>query len=160
MFQSIGPGEIFFIGFVALIVFGPHRLPDMARRLGGYVKDLRAAALEIKSGLDAEVQQLREPLDEVKKDLTKPVTEIKQTLSETADAIKKSTEATTASVKRSVDEVRAAGNVQWVGAEPKTGVAPDEAWDGMKDSVPESIANAPAENIDAAEQTEQAQDGP
>ena len=155
MFQSIGPGEIFLIGLVALIVFGPHRLPDMARKIGGYAKDLRAAALEIKEGLDAEVQQLREPLDAVKQDLTKPMTEVKQTLSETADVIKKSTEATTALVKKSADEVRAAGNVQWVGVEPKTGVVPDEAWDGMIDSGPESIANAPTDNTDVAEQTEQ-----
>ena len=82
------------------------------------------------------------------KDLTKPITEIKQTLSETADAVKKSIEPTTNAVNKTVDDVRSAGKVQWVGAEPKTGVSPGDAWDGMGDSVPDEVAAAPSEHVE------------
>ena len=132
MFQSVGPGELFTIGIVALIVFGPHRLPDMARRIGGYMRELRAAAADIRQGLDAEVRQLKDPIESVTKDLTKPVTEVKDTLAQTADVVKKSTDSTTEAVNKSLDEARTAGKVEWVGPAPKTGVKPDEAWDGTK----------------------------
>ena len=158
MFQSIGYGELFVIGLVALIVFGPQRLPEMARKVGGYVRQLRSAAAEIKEGLDAEVRQLREPIDAVTKDLTKPITEIKQSLSETADALKKSAEPTTDAVNKTVDEVRSAGKVQWVGAEPKSGVSPGEAWDGMGDSVPDEVAAAPSEYVEEAGEPDDSQD--
>ena len=154
MFQSVGPGELFTIGIIALIVFGPHRLPDMARRLGGYVRELRAAASDIKRGLDAEVQQLKEPLDAVKADLTKPVSEVKETLAQTADAVKQSTESTTDAVNAGLDEVRSAGKVEWVGPQPKVGVSPDEAWEGMNDDVPETIVAPDTESADDAPDTD------
>jgi len=145
MFQSIGPGELITIGLLALIVFGPQRLPELARRLGGYVRELRAAAADIRAGLDEEVRSLKEPLEAVTKDLTKPVTEIKESLSETADAVRESTDDATKALNRTVDEVRGAGNVQWIGPEPKTGVKPGDAWDGITDPVPDEVAEAPVE---------------
>lgn len=145
MFQSLSPSELVVIGLVALIVFGPHRLPDMARKVGGYVRDLRAAAAEIRAGLDAEVQQLKEPIEAVKADLTKPVTEVKESLAQTADVVKQTTKDTTEALSKTTEELKAAGKVQWVGPEPKTGVSPAEAWSGMDDEVPEAVADLPTE---------------
>ncbi len=158
MFSSIGFGEVFTIGVVALIVFGPHRLPDMARKIGGYVRELRSAALDIRKGLDAEVKLLRDPLEAVKEDLTKPVTDVKKSLTEATEAVKKSTKSATDAVDKAVSEVKRSGSVQWIGAEPKTGVSPDEAWDGVSDSVPDSIADAPTEVADSESDTEAQQD--
>ena len=145
MFQSVGPGEVFTIALLALIVFGPHRLPDMARRIGGYVRELRAAAADIRQGLDREVADLKEPFDAVKSDLTKPVSEIKETLSETADVVKESTAPAADALNKVIDDARDAGKVQWVGPEPATGTSPDEAWEGMKDDVPDQVSDAPTE---------------
>ena len=156
MFQSIGPGELITIGLIALIVFGPHRLPEIARRVGGYVRDLRAAAADIRRGLDEEVRQLREPLEGMTKDLTKPVTEIKDTLNETADAVKESTKDATDALNRTVDEVKGAGNVEWIGPQPKTGVSPDDAWKGMDDPVPDgadSESEAPPDEEAAVDES-------
>jgi TatA/E family protein of Tat protein translocase len=53
---SIGPLELIVVGVIALIVFGPNKLPDMARNLGRALHELRRTASdvrsEIASGLD------------------------------------------------------------------------------------------------------------
>ena len=53
---SIGPLELIVVGVIALIVFGPNKLPDMARNFGRALHELRRTAAdvrsEISSGLD------------------------------------------------------------------------------------------------------------
>ena len=70
-------GEIIVIALLALIVLGPRRLPEAARKIGQWTAELRKAAREITAGLEAEVSDLKEvgrelkaPLDEVKKPFT------------------------------------------------------------------------------------------
>ena len=77
-------GEIIVIALLALVVLGPRRLPEMARKVGQWTAELRKAAREITQGLEAEVadirkvgEDLRAPLDEVKK----PLTEIRDEVS-------------------------------------------------------------------------------
>ena len=77
-------GEIIVIVLLALIVLGPARLPDIARKIGSWTAELRTAAREITRGLEAEVADIREvgkelraPMDEVKK----PFTEIRDEVS-------------------------------------------------------------------------------
>jgi sec-independent protein translocase protein TatA len=55
---SIGFGEIVVILLLALIIFGPKRLPEMGKTVGKSLRDFRRATTEIKS-------ELREGLDEV-----------------------------------------------------------------------------------------------
>jgi Tat protein translocase TatB subunit len=53
---SIGPLEILFVGIIALIVFGPQRLPEIARTIGKTLAEFRRQAAEVRaefeSGLD------------------------------------------------------------------------------------------------------------
>jgi sec-independent protein translocase protein TatB len=77
-------GEIIVILLLALVVLGPKRLPDLARKMGRWTTELRAAAREITRGLQAEVddikavgRELKAPMDEVKK----PFTEIRDEMS-------------------------------------------------------------------------------
>jgi Tat protein translocase TatB subunit len=77
-------GEIIVILLLALVVLGPKRLPDLARKMGRWTSELRAAAREITQGLQAEVddikavgRELKAPMDEVKK----PFTEIRDEMS-------------------------------------------------------------------------------
>ena len=67
-------GEIIIIALLALVVLGPRRLPELARKIGKWTAELRQAAREITAGLEAEVgdikdvgRSLKQPLDEVKK---------------------------------------------------------------------------------------------
>ena len=65
-------GEILIILMLALIVLGPKRLPDLARKLGKWTTELRSAAREITRGLEAEVSDLKtvkDELDDLRQDI-------------------------------------------------------------------------------------------
>lgn len=99
-------GEIVIIAILALVVLGPRRLPEIARKAGQWLSELRKAAREITAGLEAEVadlkevgQELKSPLDEVKK----PFTEIR-------------------------DDVKGLGSArEWKGPKPVSGPTPEDA---------------------------------
>jgi len=50
--MSIGTPEILVILLVALLVFGPHRLPDVARQVGGAMRELRKIQDTVRGELD------------------------------------------------------------------------------------------------------------
>ena len=55
MFGSIGGPELVLILLLALLVFGPRRLPDLGKALGRAVAEFRRATAEFKQGLENEV---------------------------------------------------------------------------------------------------------
>ncbi len=50
---SLGPLEILVVAVLALIVFGPERLPDIARKLGRTLNELRRMAGEVQTEFGA-----------------------------------------------------------------------------------------------------------
>jgi Tat protein translocase TatB subunit len=50
--MSLGTPEILVILLVALLVFGPHRLPDVARQVGGAMREMRRIQDTVKGELD------------------------------------------------------------------------------------------------------------
>ena len=63
---GIGPAELVVILIIALLVFGPQRLPEIARDLGKSIGKWRQALSEIQSVAEApmkEVKELKEALD-------------------------------------------------------------------------------------------------
>jgi sec-independent protein translocase protein TatB len=84
---DISPMELLTIALVALIVFGPHRLPEISRKVGKYLGEIRRAASDLTSGLEREVRDLQEPFQDLKEDLTKPITAVKESLDETSKGI-------------------------------------------------------------------------
>jgi sec-independent protein translocase protein TatB len=67
---SVSPAEIVTIAIVALVVFGPQRLPEIARRAGRVLRDLRNAASEFRSSIESEYGETLEPLDRARRELT------------------------------------------------------------------------------------------
>jgi Tat protein translocase TatB subunit len=55
MFGSIGGPEIILIFIVALIVFGPQQLPEIGRKIGGFVREFRRATNEFRSNVEREI---------------------------------------------------------------------------------------------------------
>lgn len=51
---GIGPGEMVVIGILFLVIFGPNKLPTMARDLGKFVTEARRSIDEFKDELTAE----------------------------------------------------------------------------------------------------------
>jgi TatA/E family protein of Tat protein translocase len=59
---SGGFAEIGFILFVAFLLFGPKKLPEIARTLGRGLGELRRASNELKMSLEQEIANLdRQP---------------------------------------------------------------------------------------------------
>jgi len=51
--MNIGPAEILVILFVALIVFGPQRLPEVGRQVGSMMRELRRIQDTVRGELDS-----------------------------------------------------------------------------------------------------------
>lgn len=70
---QIGPMEIMVVAIIALVVFGPEKLPELARTLGRYASELRRVAGEVRSefefGIDDEVED-EKPAPKPRKPLT------------------------------------------------------------------------------------------
>jgi TatA/E family protein of Tat protein translocase len=64
MFGSLGFPELMVIFLVALIVFGPRKLPDIGRTIGKALGEFRRATNDLKSTLEEEVT--REELKQIK----------------------------------------------------------------------------------------------
>ena len=73
MLSDIGFGEILVIAVVGLLVFGPDRLPEMAKQAGGWVRDLRAmvasARSEMTDSFGVDSRYLTDPKGSLTKDL-------------------------------------------------------------------------------------------
>lgn len=103
---GIGGGEIIFIIFIALMLFGSDKIPEIARTLGKAMATLKNATNEIKSeiqksaesnGIDTsltnltstfttEVDKVKEGLDS---NLTNPVTKATQDIEDLTGPIKR-----------------------------------------------------------------------
>jgi TatA/E family protein of Tat protein translocase len=55
MFLGLGPTELIFILALALIVFGPKKLPEMARSLGKALQELKKASQGIQTAVQKDL---------------------------------------------------------------------------------------------------------
>ena len=58
---GIGVQEMVFIGLLFLVIFGPSKLPQMARDLGQFVNEARRAVDEFKEDLILQEEDGRKP---------------------------------------------------------------------------------------------------
>jgi sec-independent protein translocase protein TatB len=72
-------GEIVIILVLALVLLGPKRMPETARKIGRWLGEIRNAAQEISQGVQAEVAKATAPFDDVKRDLAETVGEVDPT---------------------------------------------------------------------------------
>jgi|ERR1043166_5354559 TatA/E family protein of Tat protein translocase len=56
MFGSVGTPELIIIFVIALIVFGPRKLPELGKSLGKSLAEFKRASNELKSTLEEEVR--------------------------------------------------------------------------------------------------------
>lgn len=56
MFGSIGMPELVVIFVIALIIFGPRKLPELGKSLGRSINEFKRASNELKSTLEEEVR--------------------------------------------------------------------------------------------------------
>ena len=68
MLGSIGMPELIIIFVIALIIFGPRKLPELGRSLGKSIAEFKKASNELKSTLEEEIrlEEQRTTLEEKK----------------------------------------------------------------------------------------------
>lgn len=61
---QIGPLEVFVVAAVALIVFGPQKLPEIARTIGRFMSEARRMANQVKSEFEVGLEDDDAPEEE------------------------------------------------------------------------------------------------
>ena len=56
MFGSIGMPELIIIFVIALIIFGPRKLPELGRSLGKSIGEFKRASNDLRSTLEEEIK--------------------------------------------------------------------------------------------------------
>jgi TatA/E family protein of Tat protein translocase len=74
MFGSLGMPELIVIFVIALIVFGPRKLPELGRSLGRGIAEFKKATNELQSSLEEEIraEERREPAKDVQGSVEAP----------------------------------------------------------------------------------------
>ncbi|HEY1251017.1 MAG TPA: TatA/E family twin arginine-targeting protein translocase [Thermoanaerobaculia bacterium] len=67
MFGSIGMPELILIFVVALLVFGPKKLPELGRSLGKGLAEFKKASDDLKKTIEDEIEQGKQEAADVKK---------------------------------------------------------------------------------------------
>ena len=69
----IGIPELMFIFLIALLIFGPRKLPELGRNLGKALTEFRRASNDLRYAVEQEMRDLERQGDEVKKSVTDAV---------------------------------------------------------------------------------------
>ena len=56
--NCMGFSETIFLFFLALVIFGPKKLPEIARQVGKALNEFRRASNEFKAQIESEISQL------------------------------------------------------------------------------------------------------
>ncbi len=79
--------EILTIVLVILIVFGPHRLPEIARKAGDLVRKGRTMANDLRREFEGEFGDVTQPLKEVRDELKGVQQDMGQSLNSLSDEV-------------------------------------------------------------------------
>ncbi|MCU0501076.1 MAG: twin-arginine translocase TatA/TatE family subunit [Anaerolineae bacterium] len=82
-FLGIGPLELMLILILALVVFGPGKLPEIGAKLGGSLREMRKATREFSREIDETRQAIEGPINEMKD----PMQELAEPFQEAGTAI-------------------------------------------------------------------------
>ncbi len=71
MFGSIGLPELIIIFVIALLVFGPKKLPEVGKTVGKAIRDFKKSTEDIKEKFEDEIraEEFQSLKDELKKDI-------------------------------------------------------------------------------------------
>jgi len=118
---GIGFPELIIIGIIALLVFGPNKLPDLAKALAKGLQEFKKATQEMKENLNIDenlkedLKGIKENLDdslrEIKADISSSVTDLNKALTEEAPVPQNTTPAGTAETPAAAEETPAADTV-------------------------------------------------
>jgi sec-independent protein translocase protein TatA len=87
MFGSIGPAELILIFIIALLVFGPKKLPEIGRSVGKALREFKKTSDEIKGRIEEEIEASE--IKDIGKDIRTSVNDLQSGVRGIQDDIKK-----------------------------------------------------------------------
>ena len=69
----LGIPEMIFIFILALLIFGPRKLPELGRTLGNAMTEFRRASNDLRHAFDDEVREMERQAQAVKREVTEAV---------------------------------------------------------------------------------------
>jgi TatA/E family protein of Tat protein translocase len=90
MFGSIGPTELILIFVIALLVFGPKKLPEIGRSVGKALREFKKTSDEIKGRIEEEIEASE--IKDIRKDIRSGMDDIKSGVKSFQDDVKKDIE--------------------------------------------------------------------
>lgn len=90
MFGSIGPAELILVFVIALLVFGPKKLPEIGRSVGKALREFKKTSEEIKGRIEEEIEASE--IKDIRKDIQAGVDGIKSEVKSFTDDITKDAE--------------------------------------------------------------------
>jgi len=75
MFGSIGPAELILIFVIALLVFGPKKLPEIGRSVGKAMREFKKTSEEIKGRIEEEIEASE--IKDIRKDIQAGVDDLR-----------------------------------------------------------------------------------
>ena len=66
---QLGFQELLIIFVIALLVFGPKKLPELGKSLGKGLREFKKATEDLKSNWEDQVREVEEPIKETVKDI-------------------------------------------------------------------------------------------
>ena len=108
MLGPIGMQELIIIFVIALIVFGPRKLPQLGKSLGKSIAEFKRASNELRSTLEEEIR-----VEETRREIMEPI----ENLRKEATSLVQEAEASSSASDRS-DEPKTAEDVSGTGPGP------------------------------------------
>jgi sec-independent protein translocase protein TatA len=62
--MNLGMPELIFIFFLALLIFGPKKLPELGKTLGKGLAEFKRATNDLKDSLQEEINAVQDPIKE------------------------------------------------------------------------------------------------
>jgi Tat protein translocase TatB subunit len=156
MFGTLGGPELFLIFVVALIVFGPRKLPEIGKSIGKMMAEFRRASNEFKSTIESEVEaeKIRDSM-RIESPPAAPAYPVEPSTG-TAGAPETAAPTETATTPETADAAPE-GGVSPADAAPEGGVSPADASTGVgtppapaqdppdapREPVPETVSRQP-----------------
>jgi sec-independent protein translocase protein TatB len=153
-FLGIGPGELFLILIIALVVVGPERLPGFARQLGKWIVGLRNW---IQSSPDAQLllrarDELEEELRTIRADLVQEMQTVRDEMQSVRDEMLQATREATLDAARQIDEVTVAAREATDELQQAAQAAEDQVAQHVEEAAHDAVAEATAEIERAADE--------
>jgi sec-independent protein translocase protein TatA len=98
MLGPIGMQELIIIFVIALIVFGPRKLPQLGKSLGKSIAEFKRASNELRSTLEEEIR-----VEETRREIMEPIESIGREAKALVEKAEKEAEASLAQAERDAD---------------------------------------------------------